>query len=522
MTVTSAASDESEETENRAGSGPDDDRGSIFEGVGRHALVYAVGIIVARSVSFLLLPVYTRYLTPGDYGVMALIEMALDFIQIVAGAQLAAGVFRFYHKADTDGERRRVVSTSFLLVSGMYAVVGVGTFLAARPLAILIFESPANTLLIRVATANMAMGALLIIPLSFARVEDRSKLFVGATLTKALLGAALNVFFLVVMGLGVMAVFLSSLISNTLVGVAMSIWLLRRVRLAWPPAVARHLLRYGAPLMATSLATFATTFSDRFFLQAAANPTVVGLYDLAYQFGFILVVLAFSPVDQIWGPRRFRAAKQADKDDVLSRGFILMNVVLITAAVCIALFVFDLLRIMATPDFLPAAQVVPLILIAYVLQCWASVQDIGILVSERTEYVTLANFLAAAVAVTGYILLVPLYFEWGAAITTVAAFLARYIFTYRFAQKLWRVEYRWRPVVILVVWATVVSVVGALLPEAGIVQSVAMRSALLVTFLGVGWLLPILDDRDRAAARRALSRFHQTIRQSLSFSRQPH
>jgi O-antigen/teichoic acid export membrane protein len=45
--------------------------------VGRHALVYGAGILLAKAIAFVMLPVYTRFLTPSDYGVMELIEMTL-------------------------------------------------------------------------------------------------------------------------------------------------------------------------------------------------------------------------------------------------------------------------------------------------------------------------------------------------------------------------------------------------------------------------------------------------------------
>src|SRR5205823_14718273 len=67
--------------------------------IGRHSLVYGAGLMLTKAVSFVMLPVYTRYLTPADYGVMTLISMTLDVIAIMAGTKVALGIFRYYHKA---------------------------------------------------------------------------------------------------------------------------------------------------------------------------------------------------------------------------------------------------------------------------------------------------------------------------------------------------------------------------------------------------------------------------------------
>src|SRR5436309_10778936 len=63
-----------------------------------------------------MLPVYTRYLTPADYGVLQLIDVVVEVASIVAGSRLGTGIFRFYHKAETCEERREVLSTAFMVI----------------------------------------------------------------------------------------------------------------------------------------------------------------------------------------------------------------------------------------------------------------------------------------------------------------------------------------------------------------------------------------------------------------------
>jgi len=97
-------------------------------GVGRHTLIYGTGVLLSNALAFIMLPIYTRYLTPADYGVMGLIEMTLDVVAILGGAQLVSGIYRFYHKAGSPEERDRVIATSFLLLGASYAFVGALAF----------------------------------------------------------------------------------------------------------------------------------------------------------------------------------------------------------------------------------------------------------------------------------------------------------------------------------------------------------------------------------------------------------
>ena len=473
---------------------------SPFGGIGRHAAIYAMGMLLSRAVSFVMLPIYLNYLTLADYGVMALVEMTIDFIAIVGGGQLSLGVFRFYHKVDEPADQDRMVATSFFLVGLMYSLVGAATFAAAGPLSSLIFGDESQTLVIRIAAANLAASSLVIVPMSLARVRDLSTLYVGTNFAKLVVALVCNILFLIVLGMGVVGIFLSTLIANSIVGVFLVTWLLRSVGMRGSREWGGRLLRYGVPLMGMQVATFIATFSDRYFLQVAAGEDIVGLYNLAYQFGFIMAVLGFTPVDMIWGPRRFKVARMPDRDRHLSRGFIIISVILMTTGVGILLYVEDVLRIMADPQFHPAAAVVPIILVAYVFQSWAAVQDIGILVQEQTKYLTMANALSAIVAVAGYVLLIPPYLQWGAAVATLIAFATRYGFTLYYSQRLWHVRYEWRPVFLLCGWAGAISAVTLMLPSFPILSSVAAHTGLLLVYAAGLWLLPVLDKEDREAA----------------------
>lgn len=479
--------------------------------VGRHAVVYAIGNLLSKAVAFLMLPIYTRYLSPADYGVVALIDMTLDVVAIVAGQQIASGIFRFYHKADTDRERLDVIATAQGAMALSYLLVGSATFLAADPLARLIFDSEANAPLIRIAAMSFVLQCLVIVPMAFARVKDRSGLIVSTNMAKLVIQIVLNIVFIVVLGLGIRGVFLSTLFANLAVGVVLSTWTVRQAGLRISATVLRSLVRYGVPLMGMQAATFTMTFADRYFLQAAADEAAVGLYNLAYQFGFLMLIMGFAPVEMVWGPRRFQVAKGPDPGPVLARAFRLINVVVISVGVGIVLFVGDVLRIMTTPPFFPAAALVPIILIAYVFHGWAMMQDLGILVKERTELAAAVNWIAALVALAAFAILVPRYQAYGAALAAIAAFFVRWSLTYAVSQRVWPIRYDWPPVFRLLAVATGCSLVAVLAPALALPVSIALHLVLLVVYGILVWLAAILTPEEKQLIRGSVNRVAGTI-----------
>lgn len=473
--------------------------------IGRDTAIYAGGILLNRAVAFIMLPLYSRRLSPDDYGVIQLVEMTLDFVAILAGAKLALGVFRYYHAAKTDEERNQVASTSVLLICGAYAVVSVLVFSLATPLARLVFNAPTHADLLRVAAVGLAAQSLSVVPLAHARARGRPEIFVAANATLLLLQISLNILLLVYLKMGPIAVFISNAIASTLVGSVLAIGLLRDVGLHFSTPAARRLVRYGLPLVATQIATFIATFGDRYVLERHADMRTVGLYALAYQFGFLLFMVGSMPIDLVWEPIRFRLAEQPDRDRVLSRAFVYLNLLLVSAALGITLFVGDVLRLMTTPAFYPAATLVPIILIAYMFQSWTGMQDVGIHLRERTELITLANWIAAAVAAAGYFLLIPRWLGLGAAIATVLAFAVRYLVVSRLSLRLLPVRYEWSPVVRILLLAIATGTLSLAIPSVNLATSLALRAVLYAAYVAALWRGNVLTEEERATVRHLIA-----------------
>jgi O-antigen/teichoic acid export membrane protein len=468
--------------------------------LGRHAVLYAIGNILSKAIAFVMLPVYTRYLTPADYGIAALIEMTLDVIAMIGGAQIAQGVFRFYHKAESSDDKRAVISTAMSTLTISYAILGTAVFLSAAGISRILFGSPVHADLVRLSGMTLGFQGLQWVPLVYGRVLERSGLVVGANIAKLVIAVTLNLVFVVGMKLGIRGIFLSSLASSALVAIWLGVITVRQVGLRVRPAVLKSLVRFGVPLIGVQMATFTMTFSDRYFLQAAGDESMVGLYNLAYQFGFLLLMLGFVPIEMVWGPRRFQVARTANPSPVLAQAFRLINVSVFTIGVGIALFVGDLLRVMATPPFHPAADVVPVLLVAYVFHGWAMMQDLGVLVTERTEFLTIANWVAAVVALAAFAILVPRFYAAGAASAAVLAFGARWGLTYRFSQRLWPVAYDWVPIIRLAGLAIAITATSVALPAMPLPMSIGVHLLFLAAYLVLLWTLPILtqDERRRA------------------------
>jgi len=489
--------------------------------VSRHGFIYGIGFLISRAVGFVMLPVYTRFLTPADYGILQLIELTFEIVIIVAGARLASGIFHFFHKARDDRERSAVLTTTLALMFASYVVVTSLVFVAAPAISGLVFRSRDHADLIRIAAVGLAFQSLLLVPMAYFQVRERSHHYVLANTVKMVIQLSLNIVTVVGLHMGARGVLIATLVGNAVVGTWLAGWMLKELGFVLSGAVARSVFVFSLPLVAMQFATFVSTYGDRFFLQrafpsAADGDAAVGIYGLAYQFGFLLNSVGFYPFYNIWEPMRFEIAKHADRDRLYSRGFLYFNLVYLTIGLVIGLMVFDLLRIVAAPAFVAAATMAPVVMLAYVLQGWTDIQNIGLLITERTSLLSLANWVAAGVALLGYLLLIPRFHGMGAAVATVLSFAVRHALVLSLSQRYWPVRYDWTPVLKVLLAAISFVAVGMALPPVAIPLSILIRLGMIGLYALVIWNLGVLNDTDRAF----LLRFVRSPRGAIAGLRQ--
>ena len=60
---------------------------------------YSIAMLARRAAGILMLPIYTRLLTPADYGVLELLDLTTSMLSILVGMRIGQALFYFYAKA---------------------------------------------------------------------------------------------------------------------------------------------------------------------------------------------------------------------------------------------------------------------------------------------------------------------------------------------------------------------------------------------------------------------------------------
>lgn len=474
--------------------------------------IYAIGVGLQNITSLVMLPIYTRYLAPADYGVVEILSMILDVTLMVFGLRADQGLFRYYHAETSLESRNTVVSTVLFLTLGLNAI-GVAFLIAfSRPLAVAFLGNEALWNYLAVYSLCLLAPALVGVPYSYTRLIGRPKLFLALSMTKIATQVSLNILFVVVLELKALGVIYSTIITQLSLGSLFTLGTLGRVGYRFSLPIARRLISFSVPLVLSGLASFYVVFGDRYFLRKSWGLAAVGVYGLAYRFGFSFWGLTYEPFKRAWDGQKYDIYKQPDAVETYQRVFSLISKAQLLGALAVSLSIADVLRLFVGRNYWQASALIPILVACYVIRPLTDFCSFGLLLSERTRSMAHASWLSAAAMTVGYLWLIPPFGPMGAAMTAFAGFSIELYWVNRTAVQHYDMHLPWRRFAATAL-ICVIAFLVSLAVDPGSMRSIFIRASIFIVAATIVYESSATTRDERVFVRRyALLGWNRLIR----------
>lgn len=468
--------------------------------LGKHSLVYGMGGLFNAILGLILLPIYTRYLTPADYGILSLLLITLSVIGVVVNVGLGSAMFR---EVIYKGTERRTVQTTVLTFYAVEAVVAYALLYFAAPLlSELIFGTVAHVYPLRLLAGTALLGTVHTVLTASLRMRERSIPYSLLAAARLVVGGGLNIYFVAILQRGVEGLILAGLIQEAIFAVLNLFILFPDLSARISFDALRRLLVYGVPLIPFGIARLVMTSADRYFLQHLSTSTEVGLYSLGYNLGMV-INLAVAAIQLAWPARMFEIAKEPGAETKFARMLTYYLVVMGFLALALSSLAREALVILATPSFYSAATVVPLIALSYLLYGAMYISNTGLETANKIKWMSPAIVFAAVLNLMLNYLWIPDYGMMGAAWATLLSYLALFGILLVVNLRQWFIRYEYiRIAKIIVAWG-VVYFIGRWIPSDPLWRAVGLKVLLLAAFPLLLIVLRFLDSNER----RVLGRF---------------
>jgi len=448
----------------------------------KQTIIYGVGVILSRAIGFFLIPMYTHFLSPKDYGVLELVDLTGYILSYVLSMGIDQALIRFYHLYQDPRDKSSVLSTA-VWFTVIWGGILVGALVPLAPfLSTLLFGTHEYSTILMVALASLFMGSVTGLQRAILRAQQRSVMFTAVALANTGISILLNILFVAVLHVGVLGIVYSGLISATLIGIYLWTRISPDLKAGPDRTKLRPMLRYGIPFVPGGIFAFVLNWSDRFFLRLYSSIAAVGLYGLGYKFGMIVVMLVSVPFTFVWGAYMFEIQSLPTARRTYARVATYFMLGLCAVGLVISVFGRELIVVMADKAYWGAERVIPVVVLGMILMCSDNVFQVGLLLEGKSAYLSVAKGIAAAVNLALNLLLIPRFQTMGAAWATAIAFGVYAASIYYAAQRAYPIEYERVRLIKLGVCALAVFALASFVPTEPLRAAILKKSLILTLF----------------------------------------
>jgi O-antigen/teichoic acid export membrane protein len=412
----------------------------------KNTLIYTSSSILSAVIPFLLLPVLTRYLSPDQYGQIAMFTLLVTALNSVIGLSVeGAANRRFFDKNVTCDQLQRFNGNCFIILLTSTVLV---TF-------ILLFVDTYLTHFLGIPSAwvylgvlSVSCGFILKFRLLQLQVRGKAKIYVFFQVVNSFVVLIFSILFVILLDLGADGRIYGIVLTSILVGIMSFLSLAndKLFKFKYCLEDIKQALSFGVPLIPHVLGAFLLLSADRFVINRELGLEMTGIYMVAFSLGSAFNII-FSGINSAFSPWLFGQLKEDDDDK--KRDIVKKTYIYFIFLIFMSIFAFfaapPILKLIIGEKFHQAADVLPLLIIGQVFLGMYFMVTNYIFYVKKTKYLSYVTISSGAINIALLLLFIPIYGIYGAALAFSIANLSQFLFTWLVSAKVCRMPWAlWR------------------------------------------------------------------------------
>jgi len=469
--------------------------------LGRGTFIYGLGSALQQFFGFLLLPLFTRILTPADYGVIALIGIVTVALGALYNLGTGNSMGILYFREQDPLKRPAIVWTNVALMLASSLLLVLVTSAVAPQISLLVFQTSQYADLFRVAFVTLALTTVTTPFYSYLRMEEKARTYVYLTVVDTIVTLLLSIYLVAILRWGVAGVFVSGLAAKILMLLITGFVVGRRLPFGLDMHLVKSMVRIGFPSIFGLFAFLVIDYADRQMIERMLNIEALGIYSIGYNFGMVML-MAVSAFGSAWPPFFMSFINKRAEAEVVF-GKVLKYYLLGFGTLTLLFFVVakPIVLLLTAPAFHDAFTVIGLIAAAYMLRGCYLILLPGMYFAEKLHWQSAIEWAAAIINIALNLVLIPIMGITGAACATLVSYLALTVLAWVIGRRYLQVQYDWRRIIIFTLGMAVIAAIiykGSL--DSNILLQLVLSVPLLLAFL-LGTFVFVCDGKEKQAVR---------------------
>lgn len=407
--------------------------------------IYSISNILVSVISLFLFPLYTRIFVPTDYGIIDILTILANLLNLTISLEISQAVGRFTTDEKYKNEIPAYFSTALLFSFIAYSLLVTVAIVNSKYLSELILDSSEMSKIVSIAFLSIwANGQLYLVN---GQLRWRSKPFKYGIVSfvYSIISILVTILLVLVMKIGIVGVFYSQFIAGLTCSLLAFYYIKDSFIFIFDGKKLVEMLKFSLPLVPSSIGVFVFVYIDRIIIKQMMTLNDVGLYGVGYKIASVMGLLiggtqmALTPIIY----NHYHEKSTPFEIARIGRYFVFFAFIIILG---MSLFAKEILMILTTSIYYRAAEVVPYLAFSIFLS-GVYVFAPGLWIIKKTRVIALINIGAAVLNTILNYLLIPMWGIKGAAIATLIGAFAAFYINQTFSQKYYPIKYPWKKIV---------------------------------------------------------------------------
>ena len=459
--------------------------------LGKESLIYGTGHVLARLITFLLLPIYTHVFSPEEYGVVSLAYAFMGFSMMFYRYGMDTALMKYSVQLNYDNKTAYISSIYILQLLSSIIFSAVLYFVrdyVSEPLL-----GVGNPDWIIILAGILMLDNLWNHHVLLLRAENRPGSYIFFNLLNVILTMTLNILLVVKWRLGIEGVLISNLLVSGIIFIFSLPIILKRINLSLIRSnVIKDVILFGLPFLPAGIFTMVMELSNRYILEWLEGTYAVGLFSAGYKLGIfgLIIVMGFN---MGWTPYFLKRIKEEGAKKEFSHIASLFLGFLGFIVIIISIWIPEIMRLKIGSNYLigdsfwSAENVVSIVLIGYFFFGTYVIQLPGVYAKEITTWIPIFRAIGAISNISLNIILIPKYGVLGSAWATAISFVFMSLSVFIKLFNIYYVKYNWKAILYPILFMVIIFS--------------PLQSALVKVFIGFcywsGWYFLVISKDER-------------------------
>jgi O-antigen/teichoic acid export membrane protein len=474
----------------------------------KNSAIYGAGTLSSKLIGFVLLPLYTTYLSTTEYGILAVVEITATLLAAVVSLKINAAFFRWYWDKNFISKQKSIFFTSLVVLVITSSFLFFPVIYYDKVISELLFQTQGFSYLIVLMLLSTMLQVIIQLVLYLIQLKEKAVFYSLSSIIKLFVALIFTVIFITQYGRGINGIYEALIISQVVFLFFTLKFVISNIKIKFEWEIMTEMLKFSLPLIFAEISGILLNVSDRYMLNFMSTASDVGIYSLGFKVSNTIRVFIYSSVMMAVSPLIYQFIDKPNNKRFYTKIMTYFALGSMAFVLSFSIFSKEIVEFLAkNKDFWNASEVIPILSFSIFFGILKDSSLTGLNITKKSKIIAIVVLFTSVLNIILNYLFIPIWGTKGAAIATLISSFISFVVFYQFAQKHYPIPYEVKKVMLVISSGIFLFYLSSLLDNLSFELKILLKSMLVILFPVILFVFNFFEEIEILSIKRGFGDF---------------